>query len=70
MSPSSAMNSITPELHHVKCPDAQGGHAMAYWSWGDASAAHVVVCAHGLARNSYFNGQCIRLDGAIRMAPR
>ena len=23
-----------------------------------------------LARNSYFNGQCIRLDGAIRMAPR
>lgn len=44
------MNSITPELHHVKCPDAQGGHAMAYWSWGDASAAHVVVCAHGLAR--------------------
>ncbi len=23
-----------------------------------------------LARNSYFNAQCIRLDGAIRMAPR
>lgn len=23
-----------------------------------------------LARNTYFNGQCIRLDGAIRMAPR
>ena len=23
-----------------------------------------------LARNSYFNGQCIRLDGGIRMAPR
>lgn len=23
-----------------------------------------------LSRNSYFNGQCIRLDGAIRMAPR
>ena len=23
-----------------------------------------------LARNGYFNGQCIRLDGAIRMAPR
>ena len=23
-----------------------------------------------LVRNSYFNGQCIRLDGAIRMAPR
>jgi NAD(P)-dependent dehydrogenase (short-subunit alcohol dehydrogenase family) len=23
-----------------------------------------------IARNSYFNGQCVRLDGAIRMAPR
>jgi NAD(P)-dependent dehydrogenase (short-subunit alcohol dehydrogenase family) len=23
-----------------------------------------------LVRNSYFNGQCLRLDGAIRMAPR
>ncbi len=23
-----------------------------------------------LARNSYFNGQCLRLDGAIRMPPR
>jgi NAD(P)-dependent dehydrogenase (short-subunit alcohol dehydrogenase family) len=23
-----------------------------------------------LARNVYINGECIRLDGAIRMAPR
>lgn len=23
-----------------------------------------------LNRNTYFNGQCIRLDGAIRMAPK
>ena len=23
---------------------------MAYWQWGDASAAHVVVCVHGLSR--------------------
>jgi pimeloyl-ACP methyl ester carboxylesterase len=23
---------------------------MAYWQWGDASARHVVVCAHGLSR--------------------
>lgn len=23
---------------------------MAYWSWGDASAAHVVLCVHGLTR--------------------
>ena len=30
----------------------------------------VASLAMELARNSYFNGQCIRLDGAIRMAPR
>jgi pimeloyl-ACP methyl ester carboxylesterase len=23
---------------------------MAYWQWGDASARHVIVCAHGLSR--------------------
>jgi len=23
-----------------------------------------------IVRNTYLNGQCIRLDGAIRMAPR
>jgi pimeloyl-ACP methyl ester carboxylesterase len=23
---------------------------MAYWQWGDAAAAHAVVCAHGLSR--------------------
>ncbi|MEO8545722.1 MAG: alpha/beta hydrolase [Burkholderiaceae bacterium] len=44
------MNSSSPELRHVKCPDAQGGHAMAYWQWGDAAAGHVVVCVHGLSR--------------------
>ena len=39
-----------PELLFVQCPDAQGGHRMAYWQWGDATAGHVVVCAHGLSR--------------------
>ena len=39
-----------PELHFVQCPDAAGGHRMAYWSWGDLSASQVVVCAHGLSR--------------------
>lgn len=37
-------------LHHVHCPDAQGGHRMAYWQWGHPQAGHVVVCAHGLSR--------------------
>jgi pimeloyl-ACP methyl ester carboxylesterase len=39
-----------PTLNYVSCPDASGGHRMAYWQWGDAHAAHVVVCAHGLSR--------------------
>lgn len=39
-----------PTLNFVVCPDATGGHRMAYWQWGDASAAHTIVCAHGLTR--------------------
>ena len=39
-----------PFLDFVTCPDPQGTHRMAYWSWGDSSASHVVVCVHGLTR--------------------
>jgi pimeloyl-ACP methyl ester carboxylesterase len=39
-----------PTLNYVSCPDALGGHRMAYWQWGDAAAAHVIVCVHGLSR--------------------
>ena len=39
-----------PQLEFVACPDPQGEHRMAFWRWGDAQAAHVVVCAHGLTR--------------------
>ncbi|WP_307615151.1 alpha/beta fold hydrolase [Variovorax boronicumulans] len=39
-----------PTLHYVACDDAQGGHRMAYWQWGDARNAHVVICVHGLTR--------------------
>ena len=39
-----------PESHFVQCPGANGGHRMAYWSWGNAAASHVIVCAHGLSR--------------------
>lgn len=39
-----------PTLNYVHCPDASGGHRMAFWQWGDSSAAHLVVCVHGLAR--------------------
>lgn len=40
----------SPTLNYVPCPDEAGGHRMAYWSWGDAAAADVVVCVHGLSR--------------------
>jgi pimeloyl-ACP methyl ester carboxylesterase len=41
---------LQPKLLHVTCPDAHGGHKMAYWAWGNPSASHVVVCVHGLSR--------------------
>jgi len=37
----------TPQLHHISCT-APVPHRMAYWQWGDAQAAHTVVCVHGL----------------------
>lgn len=39
-----------PTLHYVACDDPQGGHRMAYWQWGSARSAHVVMCVHGLTR--------------------
>ena len=39
-----------PELEFVACPHPQGEHRMAFWRWGDAQAAHLVVCVHGLTR--------------------
>lgn len=39
-----------PALNYVNCPDANGGHRMAYWQWGQPDSGHVVVCAHGLSR--------------------
>ena len=41
---------LQPRLESVICPHPDGQHRMAWWSWGDASASHVVVCAHGLTR--------------------
>ena len=41
---------LEPTLNYVACQDAQGGHRMAYWQWGDPAAGHVIVCAHGLSR--------------------
>ena len=39
-----------PRLNHVTCPDAAGGHRMAYWQWGQPDSPHLVLCVHGLTR--------------------
>ena len=39
-----------PTLNYVTCPDATGGHRMAYWEWGNPQSSHVVLCVHGLTR--------------------
>ena len=39
-----------PTLNFLTCPDAHGGHRMAYWQWGNPQARHVVMCVHGLSR--------------------
>lgn len=42
---------VNPTLNYLPCSDAHAGqHRMAYWVWGDAQAAHTVVCVHGLTR--------------------
>ena len=61
-----------PTLHFVQCPDAHGGHRMAYWQWGDPLAAHVVVCAHGLSRQGrdfdvLARALCARANGPMRV---
>jgi pimeloyl-ACP methyl ester carboxylesterase len=39
-----------PRLRHVQCLAPEGLHRMAYWEWGDAANAKVLVCVHGLSR--------------------
>ena len=61
-----------PELQFVQCPDATGGHRMAYWSWGEVASLHVVVCVHGLSRQGrdfdvLARALCDRADGRLRV---
>jgi pimeloyl-ACP methyl ester carboxylesterase len=61
-----------PKLHDVSCPDASGGHRMAYWQWGDEAAPHVVVCVHGLSRQGrdfdvLAQALCEKAGGQIRV---
>ena len=61
-----------PVLNFVTCPDAHGGHRMAYWQWGNPDAGHVVLCVHGLTRQGrdfdVLAQELVRLGGdAIRV---
>ena len=64
-----------PTLNYVPCPDAVGGHRMAFWQWGDPQAAHLVVCVHGLSRqgrdfDTLARGLVERADGGVRVSAR
>ena len=61
-----------PTLNYVLCPDASGGHRMAYWQWGNPQSAHVVVCVHGLSRQGrdfdvLARALCAKAGNAIRV---
>jgi len=61
-----------PKLNYVMCPDAAGGHRMAYWEWGEPQGRHVVVCVHGLSRqgrdfDTLARALCGRTNHSIRV---
>jgi pimeloyl-ACP methyl ester carboxylesterase len=61
-----------PTLNYVSCPDAAGGHRMAYWQWGNLQASHVVVCVHGLSRQGrdfdvLARALCAKAGNALRV---
>jgi pimeloyl-ACP methyl ester carboxylesterase len=61
-----------PTLNYVTCPDASGGHRMAWWQWGNPAASHVVVCVHGLSRQGrdfdvLAQALCDRAGGQLRV---
>jgi pimeloyl-ACP methyl ester carboxylesterase len=41
-----------PRHHHFPSLGPHGFHRIAYTDWGDPASGHVVVCVHGLTRNS------------------
>lgn len=61
-----------PSLNSVLCPDATGGHRMAYWQWGNPAAGHVLLCVHGLTRQGrdfdvLAQALCARAGSALRV---
>ncbi len=61
-----------PTLNYVLCPDADGGHRMAYWQWGDPQSSHLVLCVHGLSRQGrdfdvLARALCLKSDNRLRV---
>lgn len=55
-------------LHSVLCGGATGLYRMAYREWGDAANTRVLVCVHGLTRNSLdFSRIATALSGEYRV---
>src|SRR2546423_3440604 len=44
--------STEPRLNHFLALGPHGFHRLAYTEWGDPGGQHIVVCVHGLTRNS------------------
>ncbi len=45
-------DAMSPRHGHLLCLDPHGFHRIAYAEWGERFNPHVVVCVHGLTRNS------------------
>ncbi len=61
-----------PTLQFVQCLDANEGHRMAYWQWGNPAASHVLMCVHGLTRqgrdfDTLARAVCDRAGDAVRV---
>jgi pimeloyl-ACP methyl ester carboxylesterase len=55
---------IKPRLHKFPSLGPHGFHQVAYAEWGSLNSRHVVVCAHGFARNSRdFDALAVSLTG-------
>src|SRR5258708_36835511 len=44
--------STEPRLNHFLALGPHGFHRVAYTEWGNVDGLHLVVCVHGLTRNS------------------
>ncbi len=57
-----------PRQRYFSALDPHGFHRVAYNEWGQADAAHTVICVHGLTRNSHdFDALAAELSQTCRV---